>query len=288
MSLPVDVENDPKRLTSTWQKKGGRSPSGVPRDRLRVGDMDVSASFRRVLPVALCAGALLAGCSEQRGSGPRALPESCSRTGPLRTPGNTPCGFARPCLEPASPGNPRGDAADTGEYFDRGSPPGGDRGKDDPDVCSNIWPGALHDYTQAGGLVRLDAFPDFDSVMSLRTPRELLERFRVADGHFYEVPWKTNPLMMFYNRRLFREAGVEGVPSTYGGYLAAGEKVVTHRYEGGQRTCGWGQGCPAYLVAAAFRFLSFLHCGVRRPDAPHRRTAIIRRQFRRRRLCLLP
>jgi len=33
--------------------------------------MDVSASFRRVLPVALCAGALLAGCSEQRGSGPR-------------------------------------------------------------------------------------------------------------------------------------------------------------------------------------------------------------------------
>jgi multiple sugar transport system substrate-binding protein len=96
-------------------------------------------------------------------------------------------------------------------------------GKTTPDVCSNIWPGALHDYTQAGGLVRLDDFPDFDSAMSLRTPRELLERFRVADGHFYEVPWKTNPLMMFYNRRLLHEAGVEGVPATYGEYLAAGE-----------------------------------------------------------------
>ena len=103
-------------------------------------------------------------------------------------------------------------------------------GKTTPDVCSNIWPGALHDYTQAGGLVRLDDFPDFDSVMSHRTPRELLERFRVADGHFYEVPWKTNPLMMFYNRRLLREAGVETVPATYGEYLAAGEKVIRHAF----------------------------------------------------------
>src|SRR5512135_2469022 len=57
-------------------------------------------------------------------------------------------------------------------------------GKTTPDICSNIWPGALHDYTQAGGLVRLDAFPDFDSVMSARTPRDLMEPFRTADGHF--------------------------------------------------------------------------------------------------------
>ena len=109
-------------------------------------------------------------------------------------------------------------------------------GKTTPDVCSNIWPGALHDYTQAGGLVRLDDFADFDSVVSLRTPRELLERFRVADGHFYEVPWKTNPLMMLYNRRLFREAGVDSVPATYGEYLAAGETVIHHTY--GRETPG--------------------------------------------------
>jgi len=71
--------------------------------------------------------------------------------------------------------------------------------------------------------VRLDAFPEFDSVMSLRTPRELLERFRVADGHFYEVPWKTNPLMMFYNRRLFHEAGVLDVPRHTAGTRGGGE-----------------------------------------------------------------
>ncbi len=98
-------------------------------------------------------------------------------------------------------------------------------GKTTPDICSNIWPGALHDYTQAGGLVGLDAFRDFDSVALHRTPRELLASFRSADGHYYQLPWKTNPVMMFYNRRLLREAGVDSVPTTYGAYLAAGGKV---------------------------------------------------------------
>lgn len=98
-------------------------------------------------------------------------------------------------------------------------------GKTTPDVCSNIWPGALHDYTQAGGLVALDEFPEFDSVMSERTPKELLATFRASDGHYYEIPWKSNPVMMYYNRRLLREAGVDSVPATYRQYLEAGEKV---------------------------------------------------------------
>ena len=114
-------------------------------------------------------------------------------------------------------------------------------GKTTPDVCSNIWPGALHDYTQAGGLVRLDAFPDFDSVMAARTPRELLEQFRAGDGHFYEVPWKTNPVMMIYNRRLLREAGVDTVPATYGAYLAAGALVAAHAYPQGAGSVWMGE-----------------------------------------------
>jgi multiple sugar transport system substrate-binding protein len=98
-------------------------------------------------------------------------------------------------------------------------------GRTTPDVCSNIWPGALHDYTQAGGLVSLDHFADFDSIVGARTPRQLLETFRSADGHYYQLPWKSNPVMMFYNQRLFEEAGVQHVPRTYGEYLAAGKRV---------------------------------------------------------------
>ena len=99
-------------------------------------------------------------------------------------------------------------------------------GKTTPDVCSNIWPGALHDYTQAGGLVSLDQFSDFDSVVNSRTPRELLATFQSSDSHYYQLPWKTNPVMMFYNARLFREAGVDSIPRTYSEYLAAAKKVT--------------------------------------------------------------
>jgi multiple sugar transport system substrate-binding protein len=98
-------------------------------------------------------------------------------------------------------------------------------GKTTPDVCSNIWPGALHEYTRAGGLIPFDQFSDFDSIASSRTPRELLKTFQSPNGHFYQIPWKTNPLMMFYNERLLREAGVTVVPRTYSEYLAAGKKV---------------------------------------------------------------
>lgn len=99
-------------------------------------------------------------------------------------------------------------------------------GKTTPDVCSNIWPGALHDYTTAGGLIPLDTFPDFDSIAASRIPRELLETFRSQDGHFYQLPWKTNPIMMFYNKRLFEEAGIHNIPRTYSEYLAAARHVT--------------------------------------------------------------
>ncbi len=104
-------------------------------------------------------------------------------------------------------------------------------GKTTPDVCSNIWPGALHEYTQAGGLVALDTYPDFDSVVGGRTPPELLKTFRSGDGHYYQVPWKTNPVMMFYNKRMFQEAGIATPPRTYSEYFAAGDKIRA-RYQG--------------------------------------------------------
>jgi multiple sugar transport system substrate-binding protein len=102
-------------------------------------------------------------------------------------------------------------------------------GKTTPDVCSNIWPGALHDYTQAGGLLPLDRFPDFDSVVSVRTPSKLLGTFRSPDGHFYQLPWKTNPVMMFYNKELLEEGGVYDVPLTYSRYLEAARSVTRDR-----------------------------------------------------------
>jgi multiple sugar transport system substrate-binding protein len=98
-------------------------------------------------------------------------------------------------------------------------------GKTTPDVCSNIWPGALREYAQAGGLVPLDTFPDFYSVALARTPRELLETFKSPGGHYYQIPWKSNPVMMFYNITMFKKAGVETAPRTYSEFFQAGNKV---------------------------------------------------------------
>lgn len=98
-------------------------------------------------------------------------------------------------------------------------------GKTTPDICSNINPIALRDYIASGGLLALDQFPGFDSAAGGRVPSHLLSAFRSTDGHFYQVPWKTNPVMMFYNLSLMRAAGVTSIPRTYSEYFALGDSV---------------------------------------------------------------
>lgn len=95
-----------------------------------------------------------------------------------------------------------------------------------PDICSNMWPGAMDDFIASGGLVRLDQYPDFLEFISKRVPADLLETFRAPDGHFYQIPWKSNPIMIIYNKGLFRDAGVAKVPRTYTEFLEAGRKIT--------------------------------------------------------------
>ncbi len=107
-----------------------------------------------------------------------------------------------------------------------------------PDVCSNIWPGVLHDLVRAQGVLRLDKMPGFDSLMTARVPTELRERFRSADGGYYQLPWKTNPILMMINPAMLRSAGVARVPRTYSEYLAAAA-LVTKDTDGDGRTDRW-------------------------------------------------
>lgn len=103
-----------------------------------------------------------------------------------------------------------------------------------PDLCSNIWPGIVGDFVRSGGVLALDEFPEFDSLASRRTPPELLETFRSPDGRFYQIPWKTNPIMMLYNVGIFREAGLEQPPQTYSEYLAAAQRITADTNGDGQ------------------------------------------------------
>ncbi len=95
-----------------------------------------------------------------------------------------------------------------------------------PDVCSNIWPGAVAQFVRAGGLVPLDTFPDFDSLATSRLHAGVLNQVRQADGHIYEMPWKMNPVMLEYNVKMFREAGYSGLPALYDDFLEAGRRIT--------------------------------------------------------------
>ncbi|MDX1741966.1 MAG: extracellular solute-binding protein, partial [Rhodothermales bacterium] len=103
-----------------------------------------------------------------------------------------------------------------------------------PDICSNIWPGIMRDFIRAGGVWRLSDFPDFDSLMQSRVPADMVEGFRSGDGGIYQIPWKTNPIMMLYNRSLFREAGIENPPRTYSEFLANAGRLTLDRNGDGE------------------------------------------------------
>ena len=103
-----------------------------------------------------------------------------------------------------------------------------------PDICSNMWPGAMDRFISAGGLVRLDTFPDFWPYMIQRVPKDLLHSFQAKDSGYYQIPWKTNPIMVFYNKRIFRKARVQAPLITYSDFLQAAGKIVRDRDGDGQ------------------------------------------------------
>ncbi len=99
-------------------------------------------------------------------------------------------------------------------------------GKTTPDIYSNVWPGVIEQYREAGAVLELSQFADFDSVLTSRVPALLQDGFRSPAGGYYQMPWKANPLMLYYNGDLLAEAGVDELPVTYADFLALGPKLV--------------------------------------------------------------
>lgn len=94
-----------------------------------------------------------------------------------------------------------------------------------PDICSNIWPGLVADLVRAGGVLALDSLDGFAELAEERLPDGTLDAFRSADGRVYQMPWKTNPILMLYNRDLLARAGYDEPPATYSAYLDAAQRV---------------------------------------------------------------
>jgi multiple sugar transport system substrate-binding protein len=77
-----------------------------------------------------------------------------------------------------------------------------------PCLVFNTAPVAVPQFQKQGGLVDLSSFEDGDAYIEERTG-DLADQYQSDDGSFYQMPWKSNPVMLFYNKDLFTAAGLD-------------------------------------------------------------------------------
>ncbi|MDX6663441.1 MAG: multiple sugar transport system substrate-binding protein [Solirubrobacterales bacterium] len=107
-----------------------------------------------------------------------------------------------------------------------------------PCLIFNTAPAAVPQFKKQGGLVALDDFPDGATYINARTgPRA--DQYKFTDGKFYQMPWKTNPVMIFYNKSVFAKAGLatDNPPlKTYAEFLQTAKTLVE---KGGVQAAIW-------------------------------------------------
>jgi multiple sugar transport system substrate-binding protein len=107
-----------------------------------------------------------------------------------------------------------------------------------PCLIFNTAPAAVPQFQKAGGLVALDDFSDGASYIKDRTG-DRADQYKFTDGKFYQMPWKTNPVMIFYNKKVFAKAGLatDNPPlKTYAEFLATAKTLVA---KGGVQAAIW-------------------------------------------------
>ena len=107
-----------------------------------------------------------------------------------------------------------------------------------PCLIFNTAPAAVPQFQKQGGLVALDEFPDAAAYIAARTG-DRAEQYKFTDGKFYQMPWKTNPVMIFYNKKVFTAAGIatDDPPlKTYAEFLATAKTLVE---KGGVQAAIW-------------------------------------------------
>ena len=98
-------------------------------------------------------------------------------------------------------------------------------GKTTPDIYANMWQGSVEMYAKAGVLIPLDTLEGFTEFIKARCTQKVVEEITSSDGHIYQVPWKINPIMTIYNKKLESDFGLPGLPLSYNSYLEAGGKI---------------------------------------------------------------
>ena len=97
-----------------------------------------------------------------------------------------------------------------------------------PCLIFNTAPAAVPQFQKQGGLVALDDFDGATDYIKERTG-DRADQYKSPDGKFYQLPWKSNPVMIFYNKKVFAKAGIDTANpplKTYDEFLSTSRKVV--------------------------------------------------------------
>ncbi|HEX6379686.1 MAG TPA: extracellular solute-binding protein [Acidimicrobiia bacterium] len=97
-----------------------------------------------------------------------------------------------------------------------------------PCLVFNTSPAAVPQFQKQGGLVALDDFDGATEYVESRSG-DVAAQYQSPDGKYYQIPWKSNPVMIFYNKDIFKKAGIdpENPPlSTHDEFLATSRKLV--------------------------------------------------------------
>jgi multiple sugar transport system substrate-binding protein len=101
----------------------------------------------------------------------------------------------------------------------------------EPCLIFNTSPASVPGLQAQGGLVPLSDFPDGKSYIETRTGPKSAQ-YRSPDGKYYQLPWKSNPVMIFYNKKLFKKAGLDPAHpplQTDAQFMATAKKLVTSK-----------------------------------------------------------
>lgn len=95
-----------------------------------------------------------------------------------------------------------------------------------PCLVFNIAPAAVSGWVRQGGLVDLSSLDGADDYISQRGGD--VDSYQ-TDGKFYQLPWKSNPVMVMYNKELFTKAGLNAddpTMNTYDAFLQGSKAIV--------------------------------------------------------------
>lgn len=99
----------------------------------------------------------------------------------------------------------------------------------EPCLIYNTSPASVPDFEKQGGLVPLNDFPGGAAYIQARTGSSA-SMYKSPDGMYYQLPWKSNPVMIFYNKKEFAKAGISTTNPplrTYSQFLATARKLVS-------------------------------------------------------------